>query len=119
MDLYKQFIAKPYSPLVIEATLVSDNLLRFRNDLVEIMYKLIMTTEHEIRNDKMQYGINRETEKISSTLLFGKTDKHELLTNEEILPQDQRRMIEQAKFVYSKYFIFYFRKGFSKTNKND
>ena len=119
MNLYKQFIAKPYSLLVIEATLISDNLLRFRNGLVEMMYKLIMTTEHKIRNDKMQYGINRETAKISSTLFFAKTDKYELLTNEEILPQDQRRMIEQAKFVYSKYFIFHFRKGFSKTNKND
>ena len=28
-------------------------------------------------------------------------DKHEYLTGEEILPPDQRRMIEQVKFAYS------------------
>ena len=30
-----------------------------------------------------------------------KIDKHEYLTGKEILPPDQRRMIEQAKFAYS------------------
>ena len=32
---------------------------------------------------------------------FGKFDKYEYLTGEEILPLDQRRVIEQAKFTYS------------------
>ena len=31
----------------------------------------------------------------------GKFDKYEYLTGEEILPSDQRRVIEQAKFNYS------------------
>ena len=31
----------------------------------------------------------------------GKFDKYEYLTGEEILPSDQRRVIEQAKFTYS------------------
>ena len=30
-----------------------------------------------------------------------KIDKYEYLTDEEILPSDQRRVIEQAKFKYS------------------
>ena len=35
MNLYKTCIAKPYSLLVIDATLASDNLLRFLKNLVE------------------------------------------------------------------------------------
>ena len=33
MNLYKKYTAKPYSFLVIDATLASDNLLRFRKNL--------------------------------------------------------------------------------------
>ena len=32
---------------------------------------------------------------------LGKIDKYEFLTGEEILPTDQSRIIEQAKFTYS------------------
>ena len=53
----------------------------------------------KIRDEKLQYDINREATKIS-TLSPGKIDKHEYLTGEEILPPDQRRVIEQAKFIY-------------------
>ena len=35
MNLYKTCTAKPYSFLVIDATLASDNPLRFRENLVE------------------------------------------------------------------------------------
>ena len=48
----------------------------------------------------MQCDINREVTKILA-LSSGKIDKHEYLTGEEILPPDQRRVIEQAKFAYS------------------
>ena len=48
----------------------------------------------------MQYDIHREATKIS-TLSSGKIDKCEYLTNEEILPSDQSRIIEQTKFTYS------------------
>ena len=47
----------------------------------------------------MQYDINRDAAKISA-LSSGKIDKYEYLTGEEILPPDQRRVIEQAKFTY-------------------
>ena len=35
MNLYKQFTAKEYSFSVIDATLASDNLLRFRKNLLK------------------------------------------------------------------------------------
>ena len=35
MNLYKKYTAKPYSFLDIDATLASDNLLRFRKNLSE------------------------------------------------------------------------------------
>ena len=59
-----------------------------------------MTTDHKINNEKLQYNINREAAK-TSALSSGKIDKYEYLTGEEILPSDQSRIIEQAKFVYS------------------
>ena len=37
MNLYKKFTAKPHSFSVIDTTLASDNLLRFRNNLLEII----------------------------------------------------------------------------------
>ena len=36
-----------------------------------------------------------------SALSSGKIDKSEYVIGEEILPSDQRRVIEQAKFTYS------------------
>ena len=36
-----------------------------------------------------------------SALSSGKIDKYEYLAGEEILPPEQRRVIEQAKFTYS------------------
>ena len=36
-----------------------------------------------------------------SALSSGKIDKYEYLTGEEILPSNQRQIIEQAKFTYS------------------
>ena len=58
-----------------------------------------MTTDDKIKDEKLQYNINREAAKISA-LLSGKIDKYGYLTNEEILPSDQSRIIEQVKFTY-------------------
>ena len=60
-----------------------------------------MTTDDKIKGEKLQYDINREAAKISA-LSSGKTDKYEYLTGEEILPPDQKKVIEQAKFTYSR-----------------
>ena len=59
-----------------------------------------MTIEDQIRDEKLDYDINRETAKISA-LSSGKIDKYEYLTGEEILPSNQQQIIEQAKFTYS------------------
>ena len=59
-----------------------------------------MTIEDQIRDEKLQYDINREVAKISA-LSSGKIDKYEYLTGEEILPYNQQQIIEQAKFTYS------------------
>ena len=59
-----------------------------------------MTTDDKIKDEKLQYNINREAAKVSA-LSSSKIDKYEYLTGEEILPSDQSRIIEQAKFTYS------------------
>ena len=59
-----------------------------------------MTTEDQIKDEKLQCDINREAAKISA-LSSGKIDKYEYLTGEEILPSNQQQIIQQAKFNYS------------------
>ena len=59
-----------------------------------------MSTDDKIRDEKLQYDINREAARISA-LLLGKIDKYEYHTGEEILPSDQSKIIEQAKSAYS------------------
>ena len=93
MNLYQICTAKPYSLLVIDATLASDNPSRFRNNLLERIKQLIMTIDDKIRNEKSQYDINREAAKISAWS-SEKIDKYEYLTSEETLPSDQRRVID-------------------------
>ena len=59
-----------------------------------------MTIEDQIKDEKLQYDINREAAKISA-LSSGKIHKYEYLTGEEILPSNQQQIIQQAKFTYS------------------
>ena len=59
-----------------------------------------MTINDQIKDEKLQYDINREAAKISA-LSSGKIHKYEYLTGEEILPIGQQQIIEQAKFTYS------------------
>ena len=59
-----------------------------------------MTINDKIRDEKLQYGVNREAAKLSA-LSLGKIDKYEYLTGEEISPFNKQQIIEQAKFTYS------------------
>ena len=59
-----------------------------------------MTINDQIRDEKLQYDINREAAKISA-LSSGKIHEYEYLTGENILPSNQQQIIEQAKFTYS------------------
>ena len=59
-----------------------------------------MTINDQIRDEKLQYDIDREAAKISA-LSSGEIHKYEYLTGEDILPSNQQQIIEQAKFTYS------------------
>ena len=59
-----------------------------------------MTIDDKIRDEKIQYDINTQNIKIS-TLQSKNIFKYEYLTGKEILPPDQSRVIEQAKFTFS------------------
>ena len=59
-----------------------------------------MTINDQIRDEKLQYDINREAVKISA-LSSGKIHKYDYLTGEDILPSNQQQIIEQVKFTYS------------------
>ena len=59
-----------------------------------------MIFDEKIRDEKLQNFINSETAKLSA-LSSEKLDKFDYLTDEEILPSNQRQIIEQGKFVYS------------------
>ena len=54
----------------------------------------------KIKDEKLKQDIKREAAK-NSALSSGKIDKYEYLTDEEILPLNQRQIIEQVKFAYS------------------
>ena len=59
-----------------------------------------MTIGEQINDEKLQYDISREAVNIS-VVSTGKIDKYEYHTGEEILPFNQKQIIEQGKFTYS------------------
>ena len=72
-----------------------------------------MTINDQIRDQKLQYDINRKVAKISS-LSSGKIDKYEYFTGKEILTSDEQQIREKAKFSYSP-----LGKTFEKQNKSN
>ena len=78
--------------MVNDTALPSDDALRFR--------KKIITTDDQIRDEKLHYDINSEAAKISP-LSSGKINKYEYLTGEVILLFNQKQIIEQTTFTYS------------------
>ena len=59
-----------------------------------------MTINDQIKDQKLQYDINREAAKISA-LSSGKIHKQQYLTGEDILPSSNQQIIEQARLTYS------------------
>ena len=57
-----------------------------------------MTLKDQIRDEKLQYDINREAAKISA-LSSGKIGKYEYHTGEDILPSNEQQIIEQVKLI--------------------
>ena len=52
-----------------------------------------MTIDDQIRDEKLQYDISKEAAKISA-LSSGKINKHEYRTGEELLPSNQKQIID-------------------------
>ena len=51
-NFYKKCTAKPYSLLAIDCTLVTDNSLRFRKNLLEKILKIFMAINDTVRDEK-------------------------------------------------------------------
>ena len=49
---------------VIETTLATDNPLRFRKNLLERIQKFIMTIDDKIKDEKLQYDLNKEAARL-------------------------------------------------------
>ena len=98
-NIYRKYTAEPYSFLVNDTTLPSNNPLRFRKNRFNIYNKTIAIND-QIRDEKLQYDNDRKAAKISA-LSSGKIHKYEYLTGEDILPSNQEQIIEHAKFTCS------------------
>ena len=59
-----------------------------------------MTIDDQIKDKKFQCHVNREFAEISA-LSSDKIYKQEYLTGQEIIPSNQKQIIEQTKFTYS------------------
>ena len=96
--IYKIFTVKPYFFLAINTSLASDNSLNLRCNLLERMWKLIIITDDKIRDEKLQFDINREVTNIFP--LSGKINNNEYLTSEKISFSFQNQVKDRAKFTY-------------------
>ena len=60
--------------------------------------KVTITLDYRIRNEKVQYNLDRESAKIYASS-SGESDKQKYLKGEKTLPPDQSGIIEQAKIT--------------------
>ena len=68
--------------------------------LINLLINILIIFIYKIVDKKYNMSITEKQQK-KSPLSSGKIDKYEYLVGEEILPSDQSRIIEQAKFTYS------------------
>ena len=73
INIYRECTVKPYSFLVNDTTLASDNPLRSYR--IFLTYNKIITINDQIRDEKLLYDINREAAKISA-VSSGKIHKY-------------------------------------------
>ena len=79
-----------------DATLQSDNPLRFRKNLKMTVSEKIKTIDNKIEQNKVQYNLDRQTTKISA-LLSGNISKHDLLTGKDVL--SKKRILRKASII--------------------
>ena len=94
---YRKCTAEAYSFLVIDATLPLDNALRFRKNLLELVYRAITSIDDKIRDGKLQSNINWRAAKISAS--SGKIDKYGYHTGEDVFPPQQHRTTEEINLL--------------------
>ena len=100
MKLYKKCTATLYFFLFNDTTSYTTptpdtthtNSLLFRWNLLQRIWKVMMTVDDKIRDEILQYNISRVTEKIA--LSSDEIEKFEYLTGKEILPPDQSKIIK-------------------------
>ena len=99
----KDYTKEPYSFLVNDTTLSSDNPLRIRKNLFKmIISKKIKAINNKIEENKAHYNLDKQTATISA-LSSGNISKYELLTDKDVLPE--KYLLEKAttmkRFEYS------------------
>lgn len=67
---------------MVDTTFASDNLLRFKCNIVERIQKVMMTTDNKSRDKKLKYGIKREVARTPAKPT-GKIDEYEYLSGEK------------------------------------
>ena len=93
---FRKFVLKCH--IIFWLLIASNNPSHFRTNLLDRIKTLIMTVDYKIKDEKLLYNIDREAAKIS--VLSCRIVKYEYLTGEETLPPDQRRVIQQVKFLH-------------------
>ena len=58
-----------------------------------------MTIKDQIKDEKLQYDINRKAAEVSAKS-SGNLHEYEYLTGEDTLPSNQQQIIEQTKFTH-------------------
>ena len=74
MKICREYTTESYSFLVDDSTLLSVNALCLRKNIVEKVYHKIMTIDDQIKDEKLQYNMNRKAAKILA-LSSGKIDE--------------------------------------------
>ena len=100
MKFYKKCTAKPYSFLVADTTLPSDNSLGFRKNPLKKIYNKIMTIDDQIRDEKLQYDIKRKAALILA------------LSSTKLISMNILQVNKYSHIIKNKIYLFSFRKSF-------
>ena len=97
MKLNEALLSKePFSFLVKDTTLPSDNLLRFRKNCDKMtVSEKIKKTNNKIEQNQTQYNLDRQTAKISA-LLSRNIINHEFLRVEDVLPDVSLALVRKS-----------------------
>ena len=104
LKTYKDYTSEPYSYIIIDTAVLSNNPMRFRKTFLKTAFikitkfDQIKILDNTIKANKAQYMVHRENAKISAKS-SGELDKYEYLTGEDL--DYKPDALTQAKFEYS------------------